>query len=501
MQYQNPNSPWPAGQFITLVDVSATGGRVYYGTLQYVAQGVGTVGFFLQRIIAAFGSSSAPTSTEWIMSFAVAPHLDFGKVLIVDSAFGDDTYGSRNGIPFLTLQAANAAAQSGEMIWMLPGTYTLTSELVVKDNISIRGISLQSVIIQCVASTDVTMITMGENCRVEDVTITLTSSGHYNLTGIQFAGTSCVTSKLRNCVVTLDNSAASSTGNSNALGILFSGTGSIAANSFSFNCVKGCTITVNSNGGGVKRGLYINNSNIVTLRDTNVSVSAPRTTTSTGSYVGVEVNDPTYNLGSIQLRSATIGAPRVGLGSFTASDILQTTPSTIADPTYLASSGIQVGPGTDLVTKSAGGRGFSTFIYPTTIFYGLKGNIKTASQGYLWVGTQAVSNNNFPDTTFPPAHYRIQQPAILSGLSASLNGSCTSNHSLTLNILCTPANTALTNIIDTSISVGFGGSEVFKTYYNTSYNFNTGDRLLVLLSYTGGNANEAHDLTLQVDMF
>lgn len=60
--------------------------------------------------------------------------------------------------------------------------------------------------------------------------------------------------------------------------------------------------------------------------------------------------------------------------AYTASDILQTTPYTISDPTYLASTGIQIGPGTDLVTKSAGEKGFSTYIYPTVIYYGLKGD-------------------------------------------------------------------------------------------------------------------------------
>jgi hypothetical protein len=46
------------------------------------------------------------------------------------------------------------------------------------------------------------------------------------------------------------------------------------------------------------------------------------------------------NTGSIQISLSSIGSPQVN-GQYTASDILQTTPSIIAIPTYLASPGIQ----------------------------------------------------------------------------------------------------------------------------------------------------------------
>jgi hypothetical protein len=72
--------------------------------------------------------------------------------------------------------------------------------------------------------------------------------------------------------------------------------------------------------------------------------------------VGVETND-TSDTGSIQLRTTTVGVTTPTAGqSYTASDILQTNPTTIDNPSYLASAGIQIGPGVDLVTKSAGGK-------------------------------------------------------------------------------------------------------------------------------------------------
>jgi hypothetical protein len=163
----------------------------------------------------------------------------------------------------------------------------------------------------------------------------------------------------------------------------------------------------------------------------------------------------------------------------------------------LASPGIQIGPGVDLVSKSAGSKPFSTYIYPTTLMYGLKGNISSAStDGYLWPGTQAVSAGNFPDTTIPPAHYRIQQPCLLSGLSVALNTPPITGQFITITIRCTPVGGSIT---DTAFTLTLNSNELNKTFYNSSYRFNTGDKLHARMQCS--NANAAQDLIVQVDMF
>jgi hypothetical protein len=351
-------------------------------------------------------------------------------------------------------------------------------------------------------TSNTTLITMGENNRVEDLTMKLTSSGHYTLKGIVFGGTTTTTSKLRTAVLTVDNSAASSTSASTVTAIEALGTGTLGAGSFSFNCVKGCTINLYSNGGGNKRGILVSNTNLMSTRDTNIYVAQPAATTSTGSYVGIETND-TNNTGSIQLRTTTVGTVRPTSGqAYTASDILQTTPPTVSSPTYLASPGIQVGPGTDLVTKSAGGRGFSTCTYPTIIYYGLRGDIKIGtSGGYLWPGTMNVASGNrgFPDTGSPPAFFRIQQPAILLGLAASLNIAAGSGNTVTLLVRYTPFSTG--TVDDTVFTVTFGATDLYKEFYNASLSLNTGDKIHIQVSYTGDTANNAHDIICQLDMF
>jgi hypothetical protein len=421
---------------------------------------------------------------------------------------GDDITGNGSASsPYLTI--SKAIAERGKInpttnydIQLLSGTYNET--VVLPDYTALQGQSVQTTRIEVTGATEnTTLLTMGENCRVENLTLFLGSTtDEVGLTGIYFGGTTTATSKLRTAVLTVDNSTTSSTGSSDVYGILCGGTGGLNSTSFSFNCLKGSTITVKSNGAGKKRGILVNNSNVATTRDLNVYVPAPSVTGSTGSYVGVETNDP-GNSGSIQLRSTTIGVVKPTGGSlYTASDILQTTPPTITAPTYLTSPGIQIGPGTDLVTKSAGGKGFSTYVYPTTLYYGLKGNLSSTNtaNGYLWPGTQAIGNNTFPDGSLPPAFYRFQQPAILSGINVHCTTGPTGAHATTLQVYRTIGGTG--SVIGvTGYRITFAGGSTDGSYYNTSQDFAAGDHIHVGLTFSGGNQNETHDITVQLDVF
>jgi hypothetical protein len=349
-----------------------------------------------------------------------------GNVLVVDQVYGNDSIAPLGGLPYKTVTAAlnGTSGTTGTTVWIMPGTYNLTSGMVLTDGIALRGLNVQTCTLQMLGVTaNTTLLKMGENCRVEDLTLKLGSTGQYNLTGIQFGGTSTQTAKLRTSVLTVDNSGVNATDYSDVNGVVCSGSGNLTESTFSFNCIKGSTINVKSNGVGNKRGILVSKSNQVSVRDTNIFVATPGSTGSIGSYVGVETVDPLEGglTGSIQLRTCSIGAPKQLVPqTYTSSDILQSFPLSISNPTYLASGGIQIGPGVDLVTKSAGGRPFSTYAYPTTIFYCGYGTIGGRKTGYLWPGTVSFSSS-YPDRTDPAARYRIQQPAILSGMSVSCN--------------------------------------------------------------------------------
>jgi hypothetical protein len=448
------------------------------------------------------GQSLTISSAARTLYWTTPPSASFGNVIRVDSVYGNDTYGAIGTYPFLTVGAAISAASTGMHILITAGTYNLSYGITIPTGVSLRGSSTQTTTLQMLNVTaDTTLITMGTNTRVEDLTMKLTSQEHHTLKGMVFGGDTSATAKLRTCVLTVNNASAGAAGGSTVTGVECSGTGTLGSASFSFNSLKGATINVYSDGSGNKRGILVNNTNIVTTRDLNVYVAAPATpNTATGSYVGVETADAA-NTGSIQMRTTTIGTvAAVGGNTYTSSDILQTNPATVIDPTYLASAGIQLGPGVDLVTKSAGGLPFTTYVYPTTIFYCARGTVTGTKTGYLWPGTQlfAGGGSSVPDTTTPVARYRIQQPIIVSGLmiSCATGPGAGSNAVVTV---CKNASTGGALSGATSITATLSGTAAStESYYNSSVNFAAGDFLCVYVDIQG---NALTDLVVQVDCF
>jgi hypothetical protein len=139
-----------------------------------------------------------------------------------------------------------------------------------------------------------------------------------------------------------------------------------------------------------------------------------------------------------------------------------------------------------------------------TISNSYNGPVKvlTGSDGTITVGGNIVTISS------APAYYRIQQPAILSGMSAFLaippntNGATGSTTSVSIYRtpvgsdyqfgLCPVANYTKT----------FSGTDLLETYYDSSKTFSAGDRIHAFLSYTSGaTGNSSHDFTLQLDMF
>jgi hypothetical protein len=483
----------------TLGYLSSFGTQVSQGSLTSTVQGLGTLGY-----LSSFGtqvSQGSLTSTVqglgtlgYLSSTSVAPRL--GNTLTVDQIHGNDTTASPSGTPYQTINAAVNALLPGDSIWILPGNYGLSGPITIPNTTSIRGLSLQTVTIYMSnVTTNGTMITMGENTRLEDVNIKLHSAGNYNLTGIQFPGTTNMTAKIRNAVITVDNSSATSlVVSSDILGVHVNGTGNLGAQSFSYNCLKSLTINIYSNGLGRKRGILIDGVNSITsTRDVNVYVQQPPNTNSAGSYVGVETSNATSK---IQLRTTNIGGP-LQQGSYTSSDILQTLGS------------IELGPGTDLVTKTAGTSSFISYVYPTEIYYGVKGLLNTANLAttWLWPGTGNVQAQGgggqaaYPDSNVE--YYRIQQNAILFGMTTYLT--------LAPGIIasgalqgkgCSTLVTLQKNGSDIPFFTGYGGTQAGVIQLSTtSISFLTGDFLSVKLSLSTLTSNLSHDLSVQLSMF
>jgi len=350
---------------------------------------------------------------------ALPPTL--GNVLRVDVG-GNDQLASIGGTAYGTISAALAAATSGTTVWVMPGTYNIpivANGLVIPAGVSLRGVSTQTVNINYTggsANTNYVMFAPAADTRIEDVTL--------NCNAITATGTTTTTAmlvqypestKIRTCVINVTSTA---TDGSSAYGIrsttLASGTpgsvdtsGNPTAKMFSFNTVKGITVNVFSSGSGAsgaRRGILVDGTtaSCMTCRDANIYIGAPTgANPGTGTYVGVETNctSPATGQGTVQLRNCSVGSCVGSLlantaGYFTASDVLQTTPTSVTPGT--TKTGIILGAGTDLITKTAGNKPLTVTTFPQTLSYNLKGT----GTGWLSQGIQTTpdSLNNAPFT-------------------------------------------------------------------------------------------------------
>ena len=128
------------------------------------------------------------------------------------------------------------------------------------------------------------------------------------------------------------------------------------------------------------------------------------------------------------------------------------------------------------------------------MFYGLKGNIKTStvSPGYLWLGSLTSTNNIYPDSSI--AYYRVSQKSILYGMTSYLTTAPSSTYNIVLTVYVNNSPTAFTITYS-------GTTNGSLTNYAQSISLAQGDLLSLQLTYTGSNSNNAHDLTVQLDLF
>jgi hypothetical protein len=129
-----------------------------------------------------------------------------GNTIVVDTVYGNDVGASRGGLPFATLSMALTLAQSGDTIWLLPGTQTLTAPVILATGVSIIGINNKTCIINYAASVTTTMFTMGNNTRIDNVTMNLTSStSNITLVCILFPDLTAINAKISSSVINVTN--------------------------------------------------------------------------------------------------------------------------------------------------------------------------------------------------------------------------------------------------------------------------------------------------------
>lgn len=381
----------------------------------------------------------------------VAKYSTFGgNVLVVDQVYGNDSNASNDpfNTPFFTVQGALNKATSGQTVYVFPGTYN--EKITMPTNIGLRGINLQTVTIQQLnTSSNTTLLTMGSNCRVEDITFTLTSTSNVNLTGVDWPSGTPLNSKLRTTVVNVRSSA---TGSNTIVGLLSAGTSATTYNSS--DAVRSSTINVDASSSGIIRGLYVTGSNWFGLRDVNINATGTDSnivgveTTNAGSYVSIKHSTVRGGTHSTQPLNHDINrtAGNILLGSV------------------------------DLVNNSANGNGFTITTEGAITHFGTTGNYTTDTTYYLVPGF--VRQGDLPSSTFG---IPVTQNMILFSGTFQCSPAVPVGQSVKL--------TAYKNNTITDMSMNIVAGQTLASNVLQSVDYTRGDTFDFRMVPTGGNFN------------
>jgi hypothetical protein len=256
-------------------------------------------------------------------------------------------------------------------------------------------------------------------------------------------------------------------------------TGSRAAQG-AYTPVTGDRLLLDSATSAVNNGLWVYNSGGAWTRAGDMPTGA----SSLNSYVLV-TNGTNARTAYICTTTGTVGTSSLTfVEKYLGADIIQNSPQA-----GNLTNGIQLGPGTDLVTKSASSKPFTTFVYPTTLIYGLKGNIQNGTY-YLWPGVLTTDDST-------QVFYRFQQKSIIQGLSVNCRNS-PGGATVTVNVLKSQSGIAGTGVV-TPMSVTFTDGSLSAENYSTSVDFEEGTYLCVQIVSTGG-VNGA-DIAIEIDAY
>ena len=373
-----------------------------------------------------------------------------GNTLFVDAVYGNDTLGASNpnAYPFKTISAALLSALSGNLVVVNAGTYNET--LTIPNGVSLSGTGAQAVIIQKLNVTqDTTLITVGSNCRVENFTANLSSSGNYNLTGINFPSGTSINTKLRNSIWTITSTAS---GSPTIIGVLSAGTSSTAYNPA--NAIQRCTINVISSSTGISRGILVSGPNRFAVRD--IVVYARGTGT---NIIGGETTDASAVL---EIKTSTIGG--------TSHDIDRTLGTILLGAT-------------DLLNNDANGNSFSVTQAPASFQYGVTGSLATNRRYYLVAGTsttgsltnEAVGSPYSSAKAFPIV---LTQSSTVIELSITYTETLTSGQSVTFSIY-------KNNVTPAALSLTLNAGENVKNLKTQSVVFDANDTIETTLEVVG----------------
>lgn len=376
-------------------------------------------------------------------------NVGFGNTLQVDPILGDDSKGAVNQSPYKTINAAIAAAVSGNLILLSPGTYTET--IILPSGVSMSGYSTLPTIITFDATSNTDLVTLTSNNFISNVTLKLTSSGHFQLRALVFPNSTAANSKIFACVITVDNSSASSIGTSNVYAVHSNGTSSATPG---WQAMITCTIQCTSIGSGNKRGILCDTgANSFLTRNCNFTCTG----TGSGTFYGAETNN-----------SGAVARFRLALLNGTTSDCS----STLGQ--------IQVGS-CILQNSSTNNLPLYSVQLPQMFIFADPGSLQSNVTIYMRPGTATA--------TTTPVYVRIPQNSVCRAISLqSVTGPGSTR---------TDTFTVYKNNVATSVTSSLTGAATSNYYQSTSVGFLTGDKLSVVAVTSGGTTTT--DIVVSVE--
>jgi hypothetical protein len=337
-----------------------------------------------------------------------------GNTLRVDAVNGNDYLASAASpysvLPFKTIRAALARALPGQTVWVLPGVYeepiegTFVTPILIPDGVSIRGVSSESCIISQGSvegiTVDATMVIMGIDTRLEDITISIKAkSSGIQLIGVDFPSDTAQTSKLRCVDINILQEGA--TVNNEIFGIRSAGTSSTEYSNQT--AVRETSITINGplmQANNTVRGILVEGSNRISVRDSTILI-----TCGAASGIGIETN---HANAIIDVATTTINA--------STSDIKQTAGNIIL--TY-----------TNLFNSTSGGNSFTVASQAAYTNFCIIGNLGTNQ-------TYNLAPGNLPIGGMPATAIQtpLTQASILYTGSITFSTPVPTGVTLTLNI-------------------------------------------------------------------
>jgi len=438
------------------------------------------------QTLGTLGQSLTISSAAATLYWTTPPSASYGNVIRVDSVYGNDTYGAVGTYPFLTVNAAISAATTGNLVWVGPGTYTLTGPLVLSNSVAIRGAGTQSVQIQYLnATTSFTMVTMNSNCRIEDVTLTFTSSSTLTsgaeYVGVYIEGSNVLSSKIRGMVLNMSNY----NSGGNVVGVLTRGDIASPELPTSADTMRGSTININTSGqiGGYASCVRVAGQTRVSERDMNNFLVG---TNCSGSRL---IAKETVSAGYLDMRASLIAATGTGLTNCSLAEISQTNVSSVIILSY-----------TRLQYHSANGLGFTTAQIPTNVVYTLYEPTGTWSTGefntayYLTPGTQNITTTITTSSFSVP--FLVEQDSILHGVYLNLNNPIINNGVMTADIY---NNSIVASNRIVSLSLSAAGGTTVTSNYAVSHTLSKGETLYVVATGSGATGAQTTFHSLQIN--